>query len=187
MWLRWLKWKAIIILTYMRRVGERADGVCLLQGRLHAFCPPLTDLHPRDLLRPHPCRYCGRSFKRKDHRVEHERIHTGERPYQCRVCARAFVQKQQVVGHIRRIHGITGDIIPLIQDTSSSHHRAFNSDSTTNLFNESGSNLPSHHMEVLESDVSGESYLQGSSRHLSPAPLAQLSALASAPRLTRPH
>lgn len=55
-------------------------------------------------LRPHQCVYCGRRFKRKDHRIEHERIHTGERPYACRLCGRAFVQKHQLMSHVRRKH-----------------------------------------------------------------------------------
>ncbi|KAK7073815.1 hypothetical protein SK128_009163 [Halocaridina rubra] len=35
--------------------------------------------------RPFACRYCAKRFKRKDHLVEHERTHTGERPYVCNV------------------------------------------------------------------------------------------------------
>lgn len=57
-----------------------------------------------EAFRPHQCVYCGRRFKRKDHRIEHERIHTGERPYACRLCGRAFVQKHQLISHIRRKH-----------------------------------------------------------------------------------
>ncbi|XP_071514278.1 uncharacterized protein [Panulirus ornatus] len=57
-----------------------------------------------ETLRPHQCVYCGRRFKRKDHRIEHERIHTGERPYACRLCGRAFVQKHQLMSHVRRKH-----------------------------------------------------------------------------------
>ncbi|XP_063886881.1 zinc finger protein 398-like [Scylla paramamosain] len=57
-----------------------------------------------EMLRPHQCGYCGRRFKRKDHRIEHERIHTGERPYACRLCGRAFVQKHQLMSHVRRKH-----------------------------------------------------------------------------------
>ncbi|MPC19497.1 Zinc finger protein 84 [Portunus trituberculatus] len=32
--------------------------------------------------RPFACRFCAKRFKRKDHLVEHERTHTGERPYE---------------------------------------------------------------------------------------------------------
>ena len=67
-----------------------------------------SSLDTGDDFRPHQCSYCGRRFKRKDHKVEHERIHTGERPYRCLVCGRAFVQKQQLVGHARRRHGGDG-------------------------------------------------------------------------------
>ena len=57
-----------------------------------------------DMLRPHQCSFCGRRFKRKDHRVEHERIHTGERPFVCTNCGRAFIQKHQLISHIKRRH-----------------------------------------------------------------------------------
>ncbi|CAL4069466.1 unnamed protein product, partial [Meganyctiphanes norvegica] len=57
-----------------------------------------------EMFRPHQCVFCGRRFKRKDHRIEHERIHTGERPYPCPSCGRAFVQKHQLMSHIRRKH-----------------------------------------------------------------------------------
>ena len=59
-----------------------------------------------DPYKPHQCSFCGRCFKRKDHKVEHERIHTGERPYPCTACPKAFIQKQQLVNHQRRRHGI---------------------------------------------------------------------------------
>ncbi|XP_042881344.1 broad-complex core protein isoforms 1/2/3/4/5-like isoform X12 [Penaeus indicus] len=65
-----------------------------------------------ETLRPHQCVYCGRRFKRKDHRIEHERIHTGERPYACRLCGRAFVQKHQLMSHVRRKHAATDPTIP---------------------------------------------------------------------------
>ncbi|XP_066982500.1 broad-complex core protein isoforms 1/2/3/4/5-like isoform X19 [Macrobrachium rosenbergii] len=67
----------------------------------HNYCGYSED---EEAFRPHPCAYCGRRFKRKDHRIEHERIHTGERPFACRLCGRAFVQKHQLISHTRRKH-----------------------------------------------------------------------------------
>lgn len=53
------------------------------------------------------CFFCGRRFKRKDHRIEHERIHTGERPFVCLECGRGFIQKHQLVSHSKRIHPVS--------------------------------------------------------------------------------
>ncbi|KAK3872304.1 hypothetical protein Pcinc_022607 [Petrolisthes cinctipes] len=75
--------------------------------------------------RPFACRFCAKRFKRKDHLVEHERTHTGERPYRsvaevvsvaaweggvvwnsdrryaCRACGRSFKKKDHVKEHYR--------------------------------------------------------------------------------------
>ncbi|KAK8737518.1 hypothetical protein OTU49_004531 [Cherax quadricarinatus] len=75
----------------------------LFQGLMAALNYHMVSLD-EETLRPHQCIYCGRRFKRKDHRIEHERIHTGERPYACRLCGRAFVQKHQLMSHVRRKH-----------------------------------------------------------------------------------
>ncbi|KAB7507104.1 Zinc finger protein, partial [Armadillidium nasatum] len=69
---------------------------------------PMVLLDEVGSLRPHMCNFCGRRFKRKDHRLEHERIHTGERPFVCGVCGRAFIQKHQLVSHSRRKHESRG-------------------------------------------------------------------------------
>lgn len=83
----------------------------LFQGLMAALNYHMAGLD-EETLRPHQCVYCGRRFKRKDHRIEHERIHTGERPYACRLCGRAFVQKHQLMSHVRRKHAATDPTIP---------------------------------------------------------------------------
>ncbi|XP_063886879.1 Krueppel-like factor 16 [Scylla paramamosain] len=51
--------------------------------------------------RPFACRFCAKRFKRKDHLVEHERTHTGERPYVCAVCGKSFAKKTNLNTHTR--------------------------------------------------------------------------------------
>lgn len=93
-----------------------------------------------EMLRPHQCVFCGRRFKRKDHRIEHERIHTGERPYPCPSCGRAFVQKHQLMSHIRRKHSADSgsnhpglNLVVAGSNMMSSHHRPHANINVSNL------------------------------------------------------
>ncbi|XP_076050668.1 uncharacterized protein LOC143031107 isoform X12 [Oratosquilla oratoria] len=52
--------------------------------------------------RPYTCRFCGKKFKRKDHLVDHERIHTGEKPFKCQYCGKGFVQRTNCKNHAVR-------------------------------------------------------------------------------------
>ncbi|KAG7165440.1 Zinc finger protein 793-like [Homarus americanus] len=54
--------------------------------------------------RPFACRFCAKRFKRKDHLVEHERTHTGERPYVCSICGKSFAKKTNLNTHTRSHH-----------------------------------------------------------------------------------
>lgn len=49
--------------------------------------------------RPHACSFCGRRFKRSDHRRQHERLHTGEKPYGCAWCGAKFAQQSGLHYH----------------------------------------------------------------------------------------
>ena len=40
--------------------------------------------------RRYKCRFCQKGFKRREHLINHERIHTGEKPYKCDLCDAAF-------------------------------------------------------------------------------------------------
>lgn len=56
--------------------------------------------------RPYACTFCGRRFKRSDHRRQHERLHTGEKPYVCPVCGAKFAQQSGL--HYHKINACRG-------------------------------------------------------------------------------
>ena len=47
------------------------------------------------------CHICEKTFNRKDHFKNHERIHTGEKPFQCDICKASFAVKSSLVRHKR--------------------------------------------------------------------------------------
>lgn len=49
---------------------------------------------------PYTCRYCGETFKAKEHLNRHERIHTGERPFPCVLCGKRFSRKDHLKIHV---------------------------------------------------------------------------------------
>ncbi|XP_076050671.1 uncharacterized protein LOC143031107 isoform X15 [Oratosquilla oratoria] len=73
--------------------ASSSSGACSLE------VTPLVD--PR----PYPCSYCGRRFKRSDHRKQHERLHTGEKPYRCQLCGAKFAQQSGL--HYHRLNACT--------------------------------------------------------------------------------
>ena len=53
-------------------------------------------------IKRHHCKFCTKSFHRKDHLQQHERIHTGEKPYLCPVCGRGFNQRSPMIYHMKK-------------------------------------------------------------------------------------
>lgn len=54
------------------------------------------------------CEYCGRTFSRSNHLMQHELTHTKEKPFHCSYCGKGFWYKNSLIGHIKQTH--TGDV-----------------------------------------------------------------------------
>ncbi|KAG4067741.1 hypothetical protein HA402_005513 [Bradysia odoriphaga] len=55
------------------------------------------------ITKPWNCNFCEKSFKTNFLRVEHERMHTGEKPYSCQICSKRFAKQAYLRGH-RKVH-----------------------------------------------------------------------------------
>ena len=45
------------------------------------------------------CDFCQKEFYKKEHKVIHERFHTGEKPIKCEVCEKSFHNKSELNYH----------------------------------------------------------------------------------------
>ncbi|XP_015364962.1 PREDICTED: zinc finger protein 436-like [Diuraphis noxia] len=55
----------------------------------------------RDMMPPRfPCDICEKKFKRKEHLIQHRKLHTGERPYSCETCSKSFSRKEHLMRHM---------------------------------------------------------------------------------------
>lgn len=53
----------------------------------------------------HPCKVCGKVFKKKSGLDIHSLLHKGEKPHKCDTCDAAYACKQNLIVHIRRHTG----------------------------------------------------------------------------------
>lgn len=64
----------------------------------------VENIDRNDLQKRYACSYCGKPFSRSEHKVRHERSHTGVKPFECKVCQHAFVRRDLLQRHIRTVH-----------------------------------------------------------------------------------
>ena len=68
------------------------------------------------------CGVCNKTFFRKDHLVNHMRMHTGQKPYFCEICKKAFTLKSSIYSHMRIHTGQRPFICEHCQKTFSQKH-----------------------------------------------------------------
>ncbi|XP_060532918.1 zinc finger protein 616-like [Cylas formicarius] len=61
---------------------------------------------PTDVVKPHACDICLKSFKRREHLYQHIKLHTGFRPYKCTQCSKSFMRKEHLLRHMTLHSGI---------------------------------------------------------------------------------
>ncbi|GAA35545.1 Zinc finger protein 516 [Clonorchis sinensis] len=55
-------------------------------------------------IQKHECRICSRMFLRRDHLIQHMRVHSGEKPFGCKFCKTSFSAYGNLQRHLRTIH-----------------------------------------------------------------------------------
>lgn len=73
------------------------------------------EYHTGMIKKPFVCDVCGKGFRLNVNLVEHRRIHTGEKPYICEHCASNFRTGSSFYAHMRKIHGLSIEIITQYQ------------------------------------------------------------------------
>ncbi|XP_050699416.1 zinc finger protein 48-like isoform X3 [Eriocheir sinensis] len=69
-----------------------------------ALNPQVASLTTDAELRPFSCLFCNSRFKTKQHLVQHQRLHTGEKPYACSRCPARFTQMTPLKRHMAKAH-----------------------------------------------------------------------------------
>ncbi|XP_037333652.2 putative transcription factor ovo-like protein 3 [Pungitius pungitius] len=83
------------------------DFVCPMCYKIFPLQRMLTrHLKCHNLVKRHPCRFCGKGFNDTFDLKRHMRTHTGIRPYKCELCEKAFTQRCSLESHMRKIHSV---------------------------------------------------------------------------------
>ncbi|PXF45050.1 hypothetical protein BWQ96_05191 [Gracilariopsis chorda] len=90
---------------------NKSDDPLISHIRILASQPPAiracTELvaQASDLSRPHACKMCLSTFRRRDNLMAHIRAqHKGQRPFECSVCGYRFIKKDHALKHLRAVH-----------------------------------------------------------------------------------
>ncbi|QOU20804.1 hypothetical protein BRETT_000518 [Brettanomyces bruxellensis] len=91
-----------------RNVEDLSEFQKGYQGRRLPFpvakhtAPPMAT--PEDPTKPYQCRFCKRSFDRRENFRRHSLIHTDYRPYVCPMCKKGFKRSDNLRSHMRVCH-----------------------------------------------------------------------------------
>lgn len=84
-------------------------------------------------LRPYPCDFCSRRFRKKASLMNHMVAHQTDRPHLCKLCGARFMRRQDLINHLKQ-HAEEAaepemddsDFIHFVTDTTSSSQRTSN-------------------------------------------------------------
>ncbi|CCD24738.1 uncharacterized protein NDAI_0D04240 [Naumovozyma dairenensis CBS 421] len=62
--------------------------------------PPKTGIFSKRFI----CSFCAKAFSRSEHKIRHERSHTGFKPYKCLLCDHSFVRSDLTIRHLKTVH-----------------------------------------------------------------------------------
>ncbi|XP_065371592.1 uncharacterized protein LOC135963597 [Calliphora vicina] len=84
-------------------------------------------------LRPYPCDFCSRRFRKKASLMNHMVAHQTDRPHLCKLCGARFLRRQDLINHLKghaeeptEPQMDDSDFIHFVTDTTSSSQRTSN-------------------------------------------------------------
>lgn len=85
-------------ITYQKKQVE-GDNVYLCADSKKSQSMGLQNMQYKE--REYQCTDCDKSFMRKHHLKEHQRIHSGEKPYVCTICGKDFCRSGALNRHVK--------------------------------------------------------------------------------------